>query len=260
MAMTRLHGQSDYTPTKQEHLRGILTYCSMAWNLRNKPWAHDELVVIDCTAGAGHDEQGNPGSPLIFHDYLSRMNDGRFRLLCCEADTKRADKLRQTTLGSDARVTIANTPFQDTIESWLNGLRLHKRRSKVLGWVYCDPNGAQGLIGNYDVFNRLSVEWRALDFVFHFSLTAYNRNRGVGAEWAQDDVIDQCDRLRSLKGYAKARLPKDKWRWVMFHLLNTPRIDGRWNGEDIYEYDTWRSLAFLPRGAPSPVLKPALFA
>lgn len=247
MAMTKLHGQSEYTSTKQDHLSGILSYCRNAWNLSNKAeWAHDELIVVDCTSGAGYDEQGHRGSPLIFYDYLKQTNYGKFRLLCCEVDSKRAGKLTNTVLGSDPRVTIANDQFQNVIADWLAGIPLQKRSHKLLGWVYCDPNGAKDLIGNFDVFNKISYHWERLDFIFHFSLTAYNRNRGVGADWASAEVVEQCDRLRYLKKYGKARLPRGKWNWVLFHLLNTDKVDGRWDGEEIMPYEEWRQQVFAP--------------
>jgi len=233
-----MHGQSNYTHTKQEHLSGLLNICTHAWNplVNGKPtWAHPEVVIIDCTSGNGHTEQGDEGSPLLINAWAQRSYGFGFRQLCCERTPTSFVKLTQNNL---SQTDIMLGSYQELVPIWLESLDLKR---PALGFVYCDPNGAKDLIEGIDLFAWLARQprFQCLDFIFHWSMNAYSRNAGVGNEWAQTPLLDVVHRLAMMKRHAYMREPLDKWQWVFMQILNTSKVRPIWPNERVLAYADW---------------------
>jgi hypothetical protein len=231
-----MHGQSEYTATKQKHVMGILNTCQHA--LKPKSWTHKEVIFIDCTAGSGCTNEGEEGSPLIINRFAATHYGSDFKHLCCEKDAATYAKLL-THSGKMRNVSILCGDYANLIPGWLASQNV---RSPAMGVIYCDANGAKDLIDGFDVFRQIADSrlFKCVDLLFHWSLTAYNRNRGAGYKWADDHILKIMDRLVSLKKYAYMRLPVDKHRWVIMHLLNTDKISSVWRSERIVPYQEWR--------------------
>lgn len=235
-----MHGQSGYTPTKQRHLTGLLDTCAHAWNpsTNGKPrWAHSEVIIIDCTSGNGHDEQGEPGSPLIINEWAQKTYRGNFRQLCCERVPQSFARLWHTDL---PQAEVVRGSYQDEAPKWLAQLGITR---PALGFIYCDPNGAKDLIDGLQFFRWVMQHryFRTLDFIFHWSMNAYNRNAGVGNTWAQAPVLDVVNELASLKQNTYMREPLDKWQWVFMQGINTDKVRPVWKSERIMPYREWRT-------------------
>lgn len=225
------HGQSEYTPTKQKHLQGILEIGKHGWN--PKWWTHKELIIIDCTSGNGKTEEGNDGSPIIINRFFTESKYP-FRQLCCEREPSSFTNLQQTGINADLRLG----QYQEIVPEWLQSLQLTK---PALGFLYCDPNGAKDLLAGYEMFQELASTklYERMDFLFHWSLTAYQRNFGAGIDWANKDLSRIICCLRKLKKHAVIREPVGKQRWVIMYMLNTDKIDGQWRNEGFFSADKW---------------------
>lgn len=233
-----MHGQSDYTPTKQRHLRGILDTCAYAWNplVNGKPqWAHPDVVIIDCTSGNGHDERGEPGSPLIINDWAREKYGTGFRQLCCERVPQSYARLWHEDL---LQADVVRGSYQEEGLRWLEQLNI---RRTALGFIYCDPNGAKDLVDGLQFFRQVAQDRRfqRLDFIFHWSMNAYSRNAGVGNTWAQEPVLNVVKELASLKRHAYMREPLDKWQWVFMQIINTDKVRPVWKNERILPIAEW---------------------
>ena len=234
-----MHGQSKYTPTKQRHLSGLLSTSQHAWNpLVNgkSTWAHNHVIVIDCTAGNGYDSQGQPGSPIIINQWARQSYGANFKQLCCEQLPTSFAKLWHIDMPG---TEVLRGTYQELSPKWLEELKVTK---PVLGFVYCDPNGAQDLVEGLDFFRWLVSDRRfnRLDLIFHWSMAAYSRNNGRGNAWAQTPILDVVDELASLKRYVYMREPMDKWQWVFMQMMNTDKVRPVWKSERIMAYADWK--------------------
>lgn len=232
------HGQSSYTPTKQKHLSGILNTNAHAWNplTNDKPrWAHPEVIMIDCTSGNGHDEHGEPGSPLIINGWAKQSYGTNFRQLCCERTAQSFARLWHEDM---SQADVVQGSYQDIAPRWLEQLNITR---PALGFIYCDPNGAKDLIDGLQFFRWITRDKRfqRLDFIFHWSMNAYNRNAGVGNAWAQEPILQVVNELSSLKRYAYMREPLDKWQWVFMQVINTDKVRPVWKNERILPIAEW---------------------
>lgn len=234
-----MQGQSEYTPTKQKHLSGILKTCEYAWNplINEKPrWFHDEAVFVDCTSGNGRTEEGEPGSPLIINEWATSTSyRGNFRQLCCERVPTSYARLWHEDLH---RADVVRGSYQEVIPKWLEELHIQK---PVLGFIYCDPNGAKDLVEGLEFFRWLTQRkcFARLDLIFHWSMTAYSRNAGKGNEWAQTPILDVVKELANLKRFAYMREPLEKWQWVFMHVISTDKVKPVWKSERILPYAEW---------------------
>ena len=236
-----MHGQSEYTQIKQKHLRGILKIGRYGWS--PKSWTHTESIIIDCTSGNGKTEKGDDGSPIIINRFFTESKYP-FRQLCCEQNSSSFAKLQQTEINADFRLG----KYQDTVIEWLNNLQISK---KAMGFLYCDPNGAKDLLDGYDLFQELANTelYKCMDFVFHWSLTAYQRNFGAGINKEELSLI--LERLLTLKKRAVIRKPAGKHRWVIMYMLNTSEIDAKWSKEGFLPANEWIEKYLRSKGQPS---------
>ena len=233
-------GQSDYTPTKQKHLVGILNTCTSAWNptINEKPgWAHQEVIMIDCTAGSGRNRENNEaGSPILINEWATASYGMAFRQLCCE---QRPNGVKDLSLEPMTNADILCGRYQDVAPQWMKSLKLTK---PALGFIYCDPNGAQDLVEGLKFFAWAAnhPRFKYLDFIFHWSFTAYKRNE-KRYEWSRFSLREVVDYIATIKRRAFVRQPINQWQWVFMHCINTRELKGEWESERIFEYSEWKS-------------------
>lgn len=231
-----MHGQSDYTPLKQKHVINILESCREG--LKPKNWTHKDVLFVDCTAGGGYSQDGSEGSPLLINGFARKNYNESFRHLCCENDylTFLTLKRHESKLKN---ATLEYGDYCDIVPSWLSQQNV---RDPAMGIVYCDANGAKDLLRGMNVFRAISADRRfcRMDFLFHWSMTAYNRNHGAGYTWARKELIEVTDELVSLKKFAFMRQPVDRWQWAIMHLINTDKVSSESKKERILPYSVWR--------------------
>ena len=242
-----MHGQSEYTPTKQDHLRGLLTIGTHGWNPLTKidrgiRWTHHEALFVDCTSGNGRDEQGNDGSPLIINEHFRRVGYP-FRQLCCEQQASSFVRLQQTGIDVDFRLG----KYEEVASGWLD---LQNVTKPAMGFFYCDPNGVKDLLDGYDFFRKVSADdrYKRMDLIFHWSVTAYERSCGKKLKWANDELIGIIKQILSLKKYAIMRDKLKSHGWIFMYLHNSDKIDGRWRKEGFLPADEWMDRYLLANG------------
>ena len=245
-------GESLYTLTKQKHLAGILQSSRHAWNPRTNgkhAWAWPEVVFIDCTAGRGHDSDGNLGSPLIIHAWAMDTFSAYgipFHFLCCESIPQTYVSLSHTNL---SYATLRHGKYEDMVLPWLESLQV-PRSKQVMGFLYCDPNGSKDLVYGVPLFRQILNDRRyaRLDFIFHWSLTSHKRNFAAGNIWASEDELSLFDTLASLKKTTTVRVPIGQWQWVMMHCRNTDKVSGTWQKERFMSAAAWRDVWITGKG------------
>lgn len=243
------HGQSPYTPTKQKHLNGLLSMFESAWNptINDKQtWAHRDVICIDCTSGSGHADTGEIGSPLIINQWAIGAYGYDFQQLCCERTPQSYVKLTDNSL---PQTTLKLGDYRDEVQAWLRQLDISLPK-RALGFVYCDPNGVKDLLDGLSFFQWVASEprYERLDFIFHWSLTAYQRNFGASTAWANDQLIDIINALLGLKRFAIIREPMGNPRWVIMYLHNSGKVDGRWRKEGFLPADEWMDKYLRAKG------------
>lgn len=109
------------------------------------------LWFIDAFAGAGRDDQGTPGSPLIAADIAVQINDRHYEnnrgrtsgmhVLAIEAHAGRCQKLREALEPYAAVTEIREGTLQDHIDKVIPFLRKYN----APGLFFLDPFGIDGL-------------------------------------------------------------------------------------------------------------------
>ena len=109
------------------------------------------LLYVDCFAGKGKFEDGNPGSPLIALDIIEQCKQvttmDSIRIETTFIDLNYAEDLKKN-LPSHPWIDIISGRYEDNIESVLQG------KDNYNVFLYIDPYGIKAL--NCDLFDRLS--------------------------------------------------------------------------------------------------------
>jgi hypothetical protein len=252
--MRRAHGQSDYTPIKQRHLQMFLDSSTNGWRtLRDKrvDWQKPSyLVAIDCTAGSGHSDDGEVGSPIIINKHFNNTIGGEFRQLCCEEEKSEYLKLSKIPL---VNCDVVHGSYQEMIFEWLKHIEWSGR---FHGLLYCDPNGIKDAIDGTEVFRCLaqSDRFSRIDLLFSVSLNGYKRHSAPGViektykgerpEWLIPRLIEHLDNFANLK---KANFIRSEMggmlEFVMLSGLNTEKVRQTRRNENIVPYEEWRANA-----------------
>lgn len=257
--MRRAHGQSKYTQQKQRHLQMFLEAGTNGWIslLKRNPQA--ALVVIDCTAGSGYSDDGEPGSPLILNRHfcqrIGKEFPGRFRQLCCEQKKLEYDKLRKIDLEA---CDLKQGNYKDLVMPWLQSLSY----PLYFGLLYCDVNGILEALDGIPLFESLqqSEQTKRIDLSYNVSLNAYKRHKavipslynGVAPDWLTVPLIEHLDRLADMKKKNFIRCEMGKLaEWVMLYGLNTGEVRMTRRTERIIPYEEWRENAeYYLEGGP----------
>lgn len=252
--MRRAHGQSDYTPIKQKHLQMFLDASSNGWKtLRDhpKPWQERSyLVAIDCTAGSGHSEMGEAGSPVIINKHFCRKFGDNFRQLCCEESKEEYLTLSKVPM---VNCDVIHGDYREVIFEWFKHIEWPHR---FHGLLYCDPNGFKGATDGMDLFRSLAQSNRfdRIDMLFSVSLNAYKRHKadgviekiynGITPEWLIPKLITQLDAFASLKqtNFIRSEMG-GMLEFVMIYGLNTAKVSQTRRTANIVPYSEWRGNA-----------------
>lgn len=214
-----MHGQSEYTESKQRQLRELLHACRWPWN--RVTWAHPTRIFLDCMAGSGHTDEGNPGSPLILQDYAESLNDA----MCVWSDVDRKFTTRLTEFAKPP-TQILTGRYQDVMREWLmNYSRMH-RTSKLMGMVYLDDNGCSQVWNNDGFIDWVTTSFPYLDVVVHFSETAWRRSNGADFDWAtRQTVLDFLNEFLVKKPHSVVYAPKNKQLWRLVYGVGSKEMN-----------------------------------
>jgi len=157
------------------------------------------IYYIDCFAGKGKFEDGNPGSPRIAlqirDDCLSKttLQNGRGRIDTCFIDLNYAQELSMNIAdfcNSNGRPQVISGKYEDEIEKLL----LSKRGMNV--FLYIDPYGIQALdSGLFDRFQTYG--FRSLEMLINFNSFGFFRDacRVLKVDYQNDEALRDLDDL-----------------------------------------------------------------
>lgn len=108
-------------------------------------------TYIDCFAGKGLFEDGNPGSPIIalevINDCLGSTNFSNASIDCAFIELNHADDL-QKNLYKYKNSTVLSGKYEDNIETQIKDKKMHNV------FLYIDPYGIKAL--NFSIFEKIS--------------------------------------------------------------------------------------------------------
>ncbi len=154
------------------------------------------IFYVDCFAGKGKFDDGNPGSPLIAlkarDECLSRTS-GNGRIDMCFIDLNYAKELGDNlaSLGYDCKnLSVVPGKYEEKIE----GLLSNKRGTNV--FLYIDPYGIKALDSAlFDKFQALG--FRTLEMLINFNSFGFFRDacRVMRVDYSDDEALKDLDDL-----------------------------------------------------------------
>lgn len=213
-----MHGQSSYTPTKQIQLKSLLEACAPAWE-KSHSFASPGRYFIDCMAGSGHDEQGNPGSPLILQEYAKQF---WYPVIAwCEKDRKFATRLEG--YRNDTYTTLLSGRYQVEVLNFMKDMPRN-----AMGLVYLDDNGCKEVWNDDGFLRHVISTYRYLDIAIHFSEQAWMRSEGAGIDWAErKSVMDVLQLILDYKPASVIYAPQVKHHWRLVWGVRSGKMDLR---------------------------------
>lgn len=146
------------------------------------------LVYVDCFAGKGKFDDGNPGSPLIALGVIDKCQEStRMESTQIEAtfiDLNYADDLRNN-LKDYPWVNIVLGKYEDNIENVLKG----KERCNV--FLYIDPYGIKAL--NCSIFDKLSKKsFNSIELLINMNSFGFIREacHALGTSFSDKTIFD----------------------------------------------------------------------
>lgn len=211
-------GYSDYTPVKQAQVRYIFDVhlrVVQAILAKHQSYTHQEYLYFDLNAGAGVDQQGEPGSPLIFMETATRLGIP-FRAYFFEENPKTAQSLRDAIAALNARLgglsgfwKLSEGDHIQTIATATHELRSLPKAG--YGLAYGDPNGANPPIVPMQMLTQIP-SLKCLDYLINVGATSYKRARN-GRHLSTD--------LRAIdKKLIFLREPQTQWQWTFAMLTD----------------------------------------
>ena len=193
---------------------------------------HRPLVYVDCFAGKGKFDDGNPGSPLIALDILSQCcKNTRVEKTNIETifiDINYADNLKEN-LKSYPGVKIISGSYEENINNILSG----KDNCNV--FLYIDPYGIKALQCSY--FDKFANgHFNTIELLINMNSFGFIREacRALGASFDEDDLFEDLVEYDSTKMDASEKSIKDLddiaggdyWRSII-EEYNNGRISGK---------------------------------
>ena len=193
---------------------------------------HRPLVYVDCFAGKGKFDDGNPGSPLIALDILSQCcKNTRVEKTNIETifiDINYADNLKEN-LKSYPGVKIISGSYEENINNILSG----KDNCNV--FLYIDPYGIKALQCSY--FDKFANgHFNTIELLINMNSFGFIREacRALGASFDEDDLFEDLVEYDSTKMDASEKSIKDLddiaggdyWRSII-EEYNKGRISGK---------------------------------
>jgi three-Cys-motif partner protein len=194
---------SDFFEEFDDHTRlkhAILNVYLFAWAMKllQRPGG-DQVLFVDAFAGAGRDEEGNPGSPLIATRVAAAVNDklgvarqpGRgMRVVAIEKRPRRFRTLQQTLDGFKRIDDTLAVSRKGELGDFVDGILEWVREAPVL--TFLDPFGIQGL--DAAVYPKLLSGPRNEVFVLFADMGAVRLHGLITAE--AGDLDAQLDDIR----------------------------------------------------------------
>lgn len=144
------------------------------------------LVYVDCFAGKGKFDDGNPGSPLIALDIMQQSlsnskANGHLQILPTFIDLNYADDLRNN-LKDYPRAKIVSGAYENTIDELL------KNKNGCNVFLYIDPYGIKSL--NCQKFDELADrKFNSIELLINMNSFGFIREgcRVMGKQFKMDD-------------------------------------------------------------------------
>lgn len=225
---TEQPGYSDWTACKQQIFR------EFAWMwvkiakgiLSRKPGYHPLFHYFDLTAGKGHDQDGNPGSPLIFTEQARRAGIS-YRAFLFEHNPESAHELTKA-LQSRGRKDEWSSHIilpMDSAEGIFNLAIPHaKDKESRLGLIYFDPNGDTVYPTDSIRFLTQTPCFEKIDFLAHISANSKKRFNGAVRKGVLSERHLRRTLLEDLQGIGKEyiwlREPATAWQWTFALCTN----------------------------------------
>ncbi|MBP1565283.1 MAG: three-Cys-motif partner protein TcmP [Oscillospiraceae bacterium] len=155
------------------------------------------IIYIDCFAGKGKFEDGNPGSPIIALDIIKeRLDVTTAKSPYVEAnfiDLNYAEDLR-TNLSKYSNIRIISGKFEDNI------LNLLKSKNGCNVFLYIDPYGIKALQSSFfDDFSN--GQFNTIELLINLNSFGFIREacRAMGVKFKEDDVLKDIIEYDSTK-------------------------------------------------------------
>lgn len=155
------------------------------------------LVYVDCFAGKGKFDDGNPGSPLIALEVIDKCQEmtsmESTQIEATFIDLNYADDLRNN-LKDYPWVNIIPGKYEDNIENVLNG----KERCNV--FLYVDPYGIKAL--NCSIFEKLSKKsFNSIELLINMNSFGFIREacHALGTSFNDKTIFDDLVEYDSSK-------------------------------------------------------------
>jgi three-Cys-motif partner protein len=155
------------------------------------------LVYVDCFAGKGKFEDGNPGSPLIALDIINQCQASttmeRTNIEAIFIDLNYADDLKEN-LKSFSWVQIISAKFEDNIRGILKG----KIGYNV--FLYIDPYGIKAL--NCKMFDEFSKgKFNSIELLINMNSFGFIREacHAMGTSFNDNEIFDDLVEYESTK-------------------------------------------------------------
>lgn len=176
--------------------------CYLKPYLQKILYTRHSIVYVDCFAGKGAFEDGNPGSPLIaldtMQDCLSQTKMTTWSIQPYFIDLNYADDLRRN-LSKYPSANIISGKYEDEIKTLLKT----KRGSNV--FLYIDPYGIKALDCTlFDSFTNFG--FNSIELLINMNSFGFIREgcRVLGALFKDEEIMDD------LVEYESTRLASDK--------------------------------------------------
>lgn len=258
MANKKIQGQSAVTPEKQRLLGSVFkTQYNIVSHVLRKKGGLRNAVHIDINAGAGYDEEGNHGSPLIFLDVLQNIKT--LPLVQCffvEIDKKLHFQLKKavnehvTSLKSICKPKIILGDSKKVIYDIASECEDTEIWGSNFGTLYHDPNAKLelDLIVEFSKFAHL----KQVDILLNINTVMLKRLlkcKARGMEKYMYDLRAAIKMIERRKFIIRTPLrPKngENSKWDFCFLFCSNWVDyPAWEKENFYDLDSEEGQAIL---------------
>ena len=232
-------GYSGVTPIKQKHFREVLAahlkitqHVIDRW--RRNGHKHDHKYnYYDLTAGAGYDENDNPGSPIIFLQMIKNM-DMPYNAVFLEENKKHAEELQNVV---NQKAWVINSDYCNELMKCDD--RLHKRK---FGLLYVDPNGIFD-VESIKYFTNIFT-YATIDILINCNSTAIKRVRISSRHQEKRTLYERMVEIKKTKWLVRKPEGKHQWTFLLgtnmrkfpeFKKINFVDLNSD-EGQDIFNY------------------------
>jgi len=215
-------GCSEYTPIKQEQLRGILEmHIRMVKGIiERSKWAHPIYHYFDINAGPGIYNEIE-GSPIIFLKLAtSRELCLNYKAVFIESNTQSYQKLLENTKTYPNREVILGDHNVEMRHF------LDKRYPSVLGILYNDPTGQRP---SFDLLAEVNKYYPRLDLLIYCTATNIKREVHSGQS-SSETLLDGLDKIDKKTWIVRKPMGKQQWTFL---------IGSNWE-----KYPDWKKARF----------------